>query len=178
MADVVVFFPLIFISRTVWAHSDSIPNVVLVLFYIMYSFAGCVYSILLHGIFGQTLGKMLFKVKVIDASENAPITMAQAVRRDAIPVVLTAFGLLTQVPAICRGGTPYDTNAYSLGVFDWVMISTGTLWFWAEIITMLTNKRRRAVHDLIARSVVIRIRQQGGGRTANPDGFTASHHRC
>jgi uncharacterized RDD family membrane protein YckC len=33
---------------------------------------------------------------------------------------------------------------------------TDTLWSWAEIITMLTNKKRRAVHDFIAGTVVVR----------------------
>jgi uncharacterized RDD family membrane protein YckC len=35
---------------------------------------------------------------------------------------------------------------------DWL----ATLWFLLEIATMLTNEKRRAVHDFIAGSVVIR----------------------
>jgi len=31
------------------------------------------------------------------------------------------------------------------------------VWFVAELVTMLTNAKRRAVHDFIARSVVVRL---------------------
>jgi hypothetical protein len=33
---------------------------------------------------------------------------------------------------------------------------TMNIWIWGEFITMLTNKKRRAVHDFMAGTVVIR----------------------
>ena len=30
------------------------------------------------------------------------------------------------------------------------------IWFWSEFITMLTNKKKRALHDFIAETVVIK----------------------
>jgi len=160
MADGVVFLPLIFISKAVWSHSDTVPVSLLILFHVLQSLAGHAYKILLHGFFGQTIGKMLFKVKVIDASEEAPITLAQAFRRDVVPVIFMIMGLFTQVQAILRVRNPFgDPVVRPFGPLTWFMLSFGTLWFWSEFITMLTNKRRRAVHDLIAGSVVIRIPQ-------------------
>ena len=38
----------------------------------------------------------------------------------------------------------------------WLMISLPVLWFVAEVLTMLTNEKRRAVHDFIAGTVVVR----------------------
>lgn len=35
---------------------------------------------------------------------------------------------------------------------DWL----GTIWFLLEIVTLMTNDKRRAFHDLIANSVVIK----------------------
>ena len=32
------------------------------------------------------------------------------------------------------------------------------IWIWSELIVMLTNRRRRALHDFIAGTVVIRRR--------------------
>jgi hypothetical protein len=34
------------------------------------------------------------------------------------------------------------------------------LWFFAEVLTMLTNEKRRALHDFIAGTVVIRTNTQ------------------
>lgn len=163
-ADGVVLLPFTYVSRVVWAHSESLPNAVLVFFHVIHSFAGMAYTILLHGFFGQTLGKMLFKVKVIDASEDAAITMMQALRRDAVPLALRLVGLSSQIPTIFRLGGLYDPDTPGLHPLAWVLMSSGLLWFFAEIVTMMTNRRRRAVHDFIAGSVVIRIPKQGGRR--------------
>ncbi len=41
-----------------------------------------------------------------------------------------------------------------------ILIAIGSIhfiWFGVEIITMLTNEKRRALHDFIARSVVVKI---------------------
>lgn len=160
MADGAVFFPLIYVSRMVWAHSETLPSAALVLFHVVYSLAGLAYAILLHGFFGQTLGKMLFKVKVIDVSEEVPITMLQALRRDAVPLVLMLFCFSQEIPTIFRIGSPYDPGVHTFGPLTWIFMSFGLLWFWAEILTMLTNKKRRAVHDFIAGSVVISLPRQ------------------
>ena len=45
------------------------------------------------------------------------------------------------------------------GIF-WLVISLPMLWFFAEVITMLTNQKRRALHDFIAGTVVIRTNAQ------------------
>jgi uncharacterized RDD family membrane protein YckC len=37
------------------------------------------------------------------------------------------------------------------------MVYAGGLWFLAEVVTMLTNEKRRALHDWIAGSVVVRV---------------------
>jgi len=160
MADAVIFLPLIFISRAVWSHSETLPVSLLICFHIFHSVLGQAYQILLHGIYGQTIGKMLFRVKVIDASEEAPITLTQAFRRNVVPVIFMIIGLFTQVPAILRARNPFDPGEHPFGPLTWIMVSFSAIWFWSEFITMLTNKRRRAVHDFIAGSVVIRVPQQ------------------
>jgi uncharacterized RDD family membrane protein YckC len=43
----------------------------------------------------------------------------------------------------------------------WAIAATwiGVLWFWSEIVTMLFNRRRRALHDFIAGTVVLSDRE-------------------
>jgi uncharacterized RDD family membrane protein YckC len=103
------------------------------------------YLVLMHGKYGQTLGKMWTGIVVLDISENA-ISMFQALKREIVPIcliivgdVLWSFGFL--------GGHPK---------LQWIFAYVGILWFAAEMITMLFNKKRRAIHDFIAGSVVIK----------------------
>ena len=52
---------------------------------------------------------------------------------------------------IANKGFPSDMN-----IMLKAFLSISLLWFLLELITMLTNKKRRAIHDYIAGSVVIR----------------------
>jgi len=38
-----------------------------------------------------------------------------------------------------------------------VLAFAGLGWFLLEVITMLTNSKRRAIHDLIAKTVVMKV---------------------
>lgn len=107
------------------------------------------YSIYLHKKYGATFGKMVTRVKVVDAVTEGPITFKQAIIRDLIPAMfsisLIAYLLITGDSELM------DDSAYTLYM---PLILLG--WFLAEIITMLTNKKRRALHDFLAGTVVIR----------------------
>ena len=52
-------------------------------------FTGLVYSIVMHGLYGQTFGKLVFQVKVVDKSEK-PLVMKQASYRDDVPILQQA----------------------------------------------------------------------------------------
>lgn len=107
-----------------------------------------VYSIYFHGTYGATIGKMACKVKIVDAKTEKPITMRQAVLRDSVPIVLTIY--LYGYLGIQRD---FETNTTTVSFYVFLMVY---LWFFAEIVTMLTNEKRRAIHDFIAGTVVIR----------------------
>ncbi len=164
MADSLVLMPLILISNLIWAHCEQIPNSLLATFYILIALSGYFYRILLHGFFGMTLGKMLFKVVVIDASEKAPLKMSQAFRRDMIPLFLSSFYMITKFVHILNTGNPTVPIVVPLGLAYWIISSTNAAWFWAEFITMLTNKKRRALHDFVAGSVVINVPKDSTGK--------------
>jgi hypothetical protein len=73
---------------------------------------------------------------------------------------------------------PYIASGISLGVqsqsaLQMILNNASLLWFWAEVLTMLTNNRRRAVHDFIAGSVVVRsdeepLRESTGDELPHP----------
>jgi uncharacterized RDD family membrane protein YckC len=87
------------------------------------------------------------------------------VLRDIVPIAtfpLTLFAL----PDVLRGIDPlvrrFASDAPSLSdqVTSWIF----TFWNVAEIVTMLTTAKRRALHDLIAGSVVVRTESIGRRR--------------
>lgn len=109
------------------------------------TFLPLVYSIALHYRFGQTLGKRIMGIKVLDVSETRLPTFRQAVLRDSVWLGLEVLGLLLAVVEV--GGLEW------LGL---VLVNASFLWTILEITTMLLSPKRRAVHDLLAGTVVVR----------------------
>lgn len=110
------------------------------------------YFIILHGIYGQTLGKLLTSVKVVNHTDEGPITMAQSILRECTPLIVFAIALfvLFLSPVDENGHIP-ETSQIILSIsglfhFTWILI---------ELLTMLLNEKRRALHDYIAGTVVI-----------------------
>ena len=140
--DFIILWPLVSLLPFLLSMilTESILNMIQ-LFLCILQFA---YSIYFHGAYGATIGKMACRVKVVDAKTEQPITMRQALIRDSIPLVFILLLIGFNFTAI-----------KSLPVL-FLVIAVFYLWFFAEIITMLTNEKRRAVHDFIAGTVVIR----------------------
>jgi uncharacterized RDD family membrane protein YckC len=92
--------------------------------------AGVVYFGLLNGgARGQTLGKMVWNIRVRDAATGGPLGPAKAAVRYAVPAVLASF-----IPI--------------LGLLVWLTDGLWPLW----------DRRRQALHDKIAASVVVAAR--------------------
>ena len=160
--DGLVFVPIAIIDP--WRYSEHLPNFILLLWFLFHQNVWYFYSVLMHGRFGQTLGKMACGVKVVDKSEAKAITYRQAFLRDSMLIVLGLIVSATLLPDVLNGVNPYEVaedlspQEMRREVFVMLLYSSLTMfWFFAEVVTMLTNRKRRAVHDFIARSVVIRI---------------------
>jgi len=122
--------------------------------------AGLLYVVLMHGRYGQTVGKMVCKVRVIDNRTNRKISFGQAWLREGFPTVLSIGLLVYEISALLSDRVSPNAlvrgEGLPTGIMFWLLTSVPLLWFLAEIATMLTNARRRALHDLIAGTVVIR----------------------
>jgi uncharacterized RDD family membrane protein YckC len=105
------------------------------------------YSIFLHYKFGQTLGKKIAQVIVVSNSDESKlIGLANSFKRDSIGILISILGALVKVYHI--DGTPLTLSQHL------ILFSTSG-WLLAELITMLFNKKRRAIHDFLGNSVVI-----------------------
>lgn len=111
------------------------------------------YSILMHARYGQTLGKMATEVTVLDLSERRFPTLRQAFLRDAGYVILNCASLAYLFVLVLSGR--YSFGAEMSGAPGRILALAGLAWFLLELLTMATNRKRRALHDYIAGTVVV-----------------------
>ena len=162
--DSCVLWPLGFI--TTMLLTVNIPKALAALLVVVESLAWLVYTVVMHARFGQTVGKMLTKVRVVDFRTERSISWNQAWLREGIPIVLS-FGFLGwQVFLILTGslspGAVASGEALTNSKGFWLLTALPGLWFVAEVLTMLTNDKRRALHDFIAGTVVVRTNTEDG----------------
>lgn len=122
------------------------------------------YTIYYHGRSGQTVGKRLMAIRVVQTSGER-IGWRHAWLRSSVDVVfsvLYVIGMFIALQAIS------DTGYYGVGWLKrnvslyalwppWIAWSSNAMdyWTWSEVVVMLFNKRRRALHDFIAGTVVV-----------------------
>ncbi|MDO6427137.1 RDD family protein [Thalassotalea sp. 1_MG-2023] len=114
-----------------------------------------IYAIFMHGYFGQTLGKMFMEVKVLNHDTETDINVKQALRRESVNLALNIIWVLI----ILTVATILEvTGTISVGL-SYAVIGFGILaivWIISEFVTMLFNDKRRAIHDYIGKTVVVR----------------------
>src|SRR5215475_9628908 len=136
---------------SIWVYSLDGPLILTALWLLITNSSNYIYSVLMHGYYGQTLGKMACGIKVLDISER-PITMLQAFLRDS---VIIGINIISSAISLNEFITEGGTQSSNFQIVQMVIAFASFAWFVAEILTMLTNKKRRAVHDFIAGTVVV-----------------------
>ncbi len=124
------------------------------------------YTVILHARYGQTLGKMVTHVQVLDLSEERIPTLRQAFLREIGNIVLNTCSLVYFTYLILAGQNHHGTYFSALPgqILAWAFLG----WFLLEIVTMASNHKRRALHDYIAGTVVVRGVLPGTGIRMNP----------
>ncbi|MBO9491928.1 RDD family protein [Endozoicomonas sp. G2_1] len=115
-----------------------------------------IYAIFMHGYFGQTIGKMIMDVKVLNHDTETEITVKQALRRESVNLALNiSWVLIILVIAISIELSGTISEGLSYAVLGFGILAM--LWGISEFVTMLFNDKRRALHDYIGKTVVVRI---------------------
>jgi len=139
IVNAVFSFVLIFLTDT----NSILQFIISALTNLIYVF----YFILLHAYYGQTIGKIIFRVKVVDDSES-PINFGQSVLR-SMPQLIPALFVATLV----------NPNLYedsSIQVVSIIISVAAGIFGVADIVVCLVNEKRRALHDFIAGTIVVR----------------------
>jgi len=152
--DGLIFLPVSLLDN--YLSSPERTVLVLIAWAVFFYSVYWVYSVSLHALRGQTVGKECQHVKVMDVSERRIPTLKQAILRDIGGITAGVCGMLYFVYIVLAHR--YAGSDELLNHWPWRVLAFANLgWFLLELITMLTNSKRRAFHDLIARTVVVRI---------------------
>ena len=132
--------------------SNSLSFITNILISIIYT----LYYVLMHGFFGQTFGKMVVGVKIIDTSETK-INFGQSVIRSfpqIIPIIITlGFNSKQLISGM--------SNQKDIQIADSVqtlLILTIFLWTFFNIIVAVSTDKHHALHDLFAGTVVVKTK--------------------
>lgn len=130
------------------------------------------YTVFFNARFGGTLGKLAVGIR-ITKPDGTRIGWKEAWKRSAVDLVFAFFVLVLQVWSLIlvdpgdyasmkwiqRGSLvlKYFPDSYhTVQVFQ-------NIWIWSEFVVLLFNTRKRALHDFIAETVVIKknfVKQQ------------------
>ena len=148
--DALIFLPLSFLD--IWIKEANLFPVMFSVWLLVMNMVHPVYSILMHGFYGQTLGKMAMKIKVVDTYEK-PITFHHAVLRE-LPQLSFNFSLMFF--AMQRNSNVTETSDFFSYSAENIILFLMLGWSIADIAVFLVNDKHRALHDFIAGTVVIK----------------------
>lgn len=165
LIDFIIFLPLMLLYFWTESHSRTGTLLMVIPYYLFYA-GFCIFFL---GKYGKTPGKMVMKI-VVTRKDGTTIGYREALLRhavDAIFGVIAGIGMLIAVfhtdyavfsdqltwmqrNKIIMENTPtFATLAGSLSI----------AWCYSELIVLLFNKKKRAIHDFIAGTVVVHSQQ-------------------
>lgn len=123
------------------------------------------YDIYLPKRYGGTAGKLALGLKII-RTDGQIISWREAILRHSVLLVLTVINIGIMIFCVLKadGGTFsvlswQKQTAYliSFAPLNFQLTHWGSnVWFWSEFLVLLTNRKKRAIHDFIAGTVVVK----------------------
>lgn len=153
--------PMIFLYRLTTELAFEYQSVLLVYLKWIVVFA---FNLFLLVVLGGSIGKLMFRVRVVNSKGNYP-TIIQALIRYA-PII--AMGLISANNELLNYGFGFALGGYlirifSIGVFLFILL---------DVVFILFNKERRALHDYMADTYVIRKESMDTFTHRNTSGLT------
>ncbi|MET0518879.1 MAG: RDD family protein, partial [Burkholderiaceae bacterium] len=168
LIDLIVLVPIIAVQWAAFKYSREATIALL----IPLSYAFVAYVIYCHGRYGQTLGKRVMNIRVLTEG-GEPLSWRNAWARSSVDVSLctlstaSMFTALLLIPDALYYKDSSIEQLKNLQALEptwgsWAA-TAGQIWAWGELVTMLLNKRRRALHDFIGGTVVVSERALPSG---------------
>lgn len=169
----VLLLPLILL---LWLETVSRSWAFLVLIPLTFMFSG--YEMYFHGRWGQTIGKRSQDIRVVSLDGTA-ITWKQAFLRSSVGLGLGALSSISILVAL------FSMTDGEYSALRWIdltarrnelspyinQINIATqVWVWSEVVVLLFNRKRRALHDFIAGTVVVESPRRTKAMSSADDG--------
>ncbi|MEL1240271.1 RDD family protein [Flavobacterium flavipallidum] len=161
LLDAIIMLPLIYIIFYINGLSINmyfytiIPNLLF----------GIWYNIYLPKRYGGTPGKLIAGIKIIKIN-GKPIAWKEAILRHSVSLLLTFFSIVTMIMCLLKADETVFESLDWLKKAGYLMslepvpfkihVWVSNIWIYSEFFILLTNKRKRAAHDFIAGTVVVR----------------------
>ncbi len=160
--DSIIFIPISVLYLCFSSISKEMALIVTPPFIMSYS----IYCIYFHGRWGQTFGKMAVGIQVVNLLGDE-ISWKESCWRHSVALFFSALWgislmiVLANVSSFKFDSLPWIERAtLSLNsghsMLNW-SDNAESIWIWSEIIVLLFNEKKRALHDFIAGTVVIVI---------------------
>ena len=143
LVDMLPFLPALVVGGIYYRHSHG--TALGVAWTLALSVLGVAYSVYFHGRYGATPGKSVLKLRVVSASKEEKIGFPVAFLRESPWVVMAGLSVFED-----HWGPAHMPSLVSV-----VSTLTG-VWMLADWLVALVHPKRRALHDLIGGTVVIK----------------------
>lgn len=163
LLDLLILLPMIFLTLYINSLSKNVfyftilPNL---LFHFWY-------SIYLVKKYGGTPGKIIAGIKVLK-TDGTDVTWREAILRQAVAFSLTIYIYIITIVALLEADTKYYESLDWMTKQHYLMTLTpmlfsihswlSNLWTYSELFVLLFNKRKRALHDFMANTVIVRTK--------------------
>ena len=159
-ADALIIMPLIFLFTWLEGFDRTLAIIITILSFILFA----MYSVYFNARFGGTPGKLALGIRITQP-DGSRINWSDAWKRSSVDLVFASVALIVDVLGI----TQVDPEGYaSVGWMERAQMVMAhapawyatfsilqQVWIWSEVVVVLFNKRKRALHDFIAGTVVI-----------------------
>lgn len=150
--DGIIFLPFSFVDRLV---ENTESKSLFLTWSIFYTLCWTLYVVIGHGKYGQTIGKRLMNIQVLDKGEEIRIGYKRAFLRESVWFFTAILAIIYFI--VATSANPVINEQLRETYFENFIGRTTAIWFLLELVTTLTNSKRRALHDFIAGSVVVDI---------------------
>ncbi len=125
------------------------------------------FSIYLVKVYGGTPGKLIVGIKILKLN-GSNVSWREAILRESVSYCFSIFALLISIGAFPKVDWNYYDNLgwmekskYLFGLtpkWDTIYTWSSNLWICSEFFVLLLNKQKRAIHDYIAGTVIIKTK--------------------
>ena len=149
-----------------WKKSLAISKETVIAAYIIYPIILCGIHLWFLTKYGGSPGKLIMNIRVRKVN-GSNITFLNAFRRTSIDILYSLLGVFCFIILIDK----FDYTIFKTGSLKeigkqwpilyphWYKISARIydFYFWGEVLILLTNKKKRAIHDFLGGTIVIKL---------------------